>query len=256
VGKKAAKSILQIYLETIGSYPLLSVEEERELYEKIQKGKEAQNLLKKLDESHLPDTDQESEKLRLKEIVRVGKDAENHLINCNLKLVVYFAKRYAKRTFNLTLLKLISDGNWGLFGAVRNFNPNKGKFATCAKRWICTTIRRAIAQDCASLSSLDKSFGGENEKNLHDILEDKKTVSPDSQVNQNLLRDKVREVLSGLKPKEELILSLRFGLEDGVPHTLKEISKILGISKERIRQIQNRGLKKLKRHKELGDGFM
>ena len=93
--------------------------------------------------------------------------------------------------------------------------------------------------------SLDVQLGQEQDTNLSELIEDK-SPSLEHQVNQGLMREEVLEMLSELKPKEREVISLRFGLVDGSEWTLRAIGKKLKLSRERVRQLQNRALRVLK----------
>jgi RNA polymerase primary sigma factor len=95
--------------------------------------------------------------------------------------------------------------------------------------------------------SLHDPIGGDGERSLEDFLSDEgATTSPGDNVDQRLLRDRINEVLRSLAPREREVIELRFGLRDGTPRTLDEVAKQYGITRERIRQIEARGLCKLR----------
>jgi RNA polymerase primary sigma factor len=94
--------------------------------------------------------------------------------------------------------------------------------------------------------SLHEPVGGEGERALEDFLSDHGAVNPGQTVDQRLLRERVGEVLRSLAPREREVIELRFGLRDGHPRTLDEVAKVYGITRERIRQIEARGLLKLR----------
>jgi RNA polymerase primary sigma factor len=94
--------------------------------------------------------------------------------------------------------------------------------------------------------SLHEPLGGEGERALGDFLDDPSAASPGQTVDQHLLRERIAEVLRSLTPREREVIELRFGLKDGQPRTLDEVAKAYGITRERIRQIEARGLVKLR----------
>lgn len=75
-----------------------------------------------------------------------------------------------------------------------------------------------------------------------------KTVSPDKVAALQLLRDDVRAIIETLSPREQKILEMRFGLNDGVAHTLEEVGQEFGVTRERIRQIESKALEKIQQH--------
>lgn len=94
--------------------------------------------------------------------------------------------------------------------------------------------------------SLHEPLGGEGERALEDFLSDHANDTAGESVDQVLLRERIGEVLKSLAPREREVIELRFGLRDGHPRTLDEVARIYGITRERIRQIEARGLLKLR----------
>jgi RNA polymerase primary sigma factor len=94
--------------------------------------------------------------------------------------------------------------------------------------------------------SLSECIGGEGERSIEDFLSDAEIPNPGENVDQRLLKDRINEVLRSLAPREREVLELRFGLKDGTPKTLDEVARQYGITRERIRQIEARGLCKLR----------
>ncbi len=94
--------------------------------------------------------------------------------------------------------------------------------------------------------SLHEPLGGDGERALEDFLDDPDAANPGKAVDQHLLRERIAEVLRSLTPREREVIELRFGLRDGQPKTLEEVARAYGITRERIRQIEARGLLKLR----------
>ncbi|MDD5645291.1 MAG: sigma-70 family RNA polymerase sigma factor [bacterium] len=259
---------IRLYLRDIGSIPLLSPEEEKELARKVKKG----------------DT-----------------EARKCLIRSNLRLVVSIAKRY--ENIGLPFLDLVEEGNLGLIKAVEKYDIRKGcKLSTYASWWIKQSIMRALAnqgktirvpvymieklstvkkvvreltqknhktpspQDIAqeldisvskvleiqnaavSPSSLYSIMGGENGTDeLIEIIENKQAPDPTKEVGAALLKDEIRILLDELAPREAQVLRLRFGIEDGENLTLEEIGKKYKITRERVRQIEQTAMSKLRK---------
>ena len=106
--------------------------------------------------------------------------------------------------------------------------------------------------------SLETPIGEEDDSHLGDFIEDKDAMSPDEYANNQLLKDEINNVLKGLTEREEKVLRLRFGLYDGRTRTLEEVGKEFNVTRERIRQIEAKALRKLKhpnRSKRLKDFF-
>ena len=95
--------------------------------------------------------------------------------------------------------------------------------------------------------SLETPIGEEDDSHLGDFIEDKETLSPDDYTNNQLLKDEIDNILQGLTEREEKVLRLRFGLEDGRTRTLEEVGKEFNVTSERIRQIEAKAIRKLKK---------
>ncbi len=105
-----------------------------------------------------------------------------------------------------------------------------------------------IKQD---ISSLDASVRDDEEDSvLADFIEDEDTISPEESATGQLLKEHVKEMLGSLSEREQKILKLRFGLEDGKSHTLEEVGQEFSVTRERIRQIEAKALAKLRKHKD------
>lgn len=96
--------------------------------------------------------------------------------------------------------------------------------------------------------SLEAPVGEEEDSKLGDFIEDDKNLSPEDNAINQLLRGHVNEFLAELSPREQKILKMRFGLEDGRTHTLEEVGQEFGVTRERIRQIEAKALQKLRKH--------
>jgi len=108
---------------------------------------------------------------------------------------------------------------------------------------------RKIAQKAISLETpVGKD---EQDSVLVEFIEDEKVASPSQEASRNLLKKRLEEISSELTPRELKILSMRFGLKDGRMHTLEEVGKVFGVTRERIRQIQVKALEKIREHREL-----
>ncbi len=96
--------------------------------------------------------------------------------------------------------------------------------------------------------SIDTSVGDEDENStLVDFVEDERTMTPDRAAGLQILRERMQEIVNQLHPREQKILEWRFGLADGVSHTLEEVGKEFGVTRERIRQIEAKALEKIKK---------
>jgi len=267
---------VRMYLKEIGKVPLLSMEEEISLAERMANGDET---------------------------------ARKRLAEANLRLVVSIAKKYVGR--GMLFLDLIQEGNMGLIKAVEKFDYTKGyKFSTYATWWIRQAITRAIADQARTIRvpvhmvetinklirvkrqllqqlgreatpeelaremelpieriaeiekiaqepiSIDTPIGEEEDSHLGDFIPDDDAPAPAESAAFTLLKEQLVDVLGTLTPREEKVLKLRFGLDDGRARTLEEVGKVFNVTRERIRQIEAKALRKLRhpsRSKKLKD---
>ena len=104
--------------------------------------------------------------------------------------------------------------------------------------------------------SLETPIGEEDDSHLGDFIEDKDALSPNDYTTKSLLKDELYAVMKDLTDREERVLRLRYGLDDGRPRTLEEVGKEFGVTRERIRQIEAKAIRKLRhptRSKRFGD---
>ncbi len=257
---------LDTYMKEVGSYELLSPDEEIYLAKRVQKGDES---------------------------------ARNKMVNSNLRLVISIIKRY--QHLGVQIEDLIEEGNIGLMRAVEKYDPDKGyRFSTYAAYWIRQFVTRAIADQgktvripvymnelvvkwkkisaklahklgrrpklkeiademdlpvtkiselkkvARKVTSLDARVGGEDTSRLMDLIEDESTIMATDELAKFLRHEKIEEALEFLGNRERKILCMRFGLKNYLPSTLQEVADQFGITRERVRQIENSTLDKLK----------
>ncbi len=107
-----------------------------------------------------------------------------------------------------------------------------------------------IKQDISSLDAGVGRDGDEEDSVLSDFIEDEDTVSPEDSATNQLLKEQVADVLSSLSDREQKIVRMRFGLDNGKSHTLEEVGQEFAVTRERIRQIEAKALAKLRKHKD------
>ena len=104
---------------------------------------------------------------------------------------------------------------------------------------------KKISQD---IVSLEAPVGAEEDSKLGDFIEDNDSLSPSDLTNRNIIKENIAEMLQYLSPRERKIIEMRFGLKDGIGHTLEEVGQEFGVTRERIRQIEAKVLQKMKEH--------
>jgi RNA polymerase primary sigma factor len=105
-----------------------------------------------------------------------------------------------------------------------------------------------ISQETVSLETSVGDDDDDDDSSLSDFIEDNKSVTPSQAAARELLRDYIRKVMTDLSPREQKILEMRFGLADGVTHTLEEVGKEFDVTRERIRQIEAKALEKIQQY--------
>ena len=105
-----------------------------------------------------------------------------------------------------------------------------------------------IEQDVVSLESPVGDESEEGKSTLQDFIPDDKILSPDQESSRRILRDQVNSILNDLSEKERKILEMRHGLNDGITHTLEEVGREFGVTRERIRQIEAKAHERIRQH--------
>ena len=255
------------YLNEIGLVPLLTAEEERELSQVIEKGRDAAEAI----EADGPTAE-------LKRAVRTAAAAKDRFIRANLRLVVSIARRYPLPP-GMELLDLIQEGNLGLEHAVDKFDWRKGfKFSTYATFWIRQAIGRALDQKAslvrlpgdrsASLraalrqvrgdgdelddeharlhrlttpTSLDRTIGDDDSNELIDLLPDS-LPGPEQIVMNRQDEQMITDLLSVLDGRARYAVEQRFGLNDGRKRSYREVGEELGVTAEAARRLVKRAV--------------
>jgi RNA polymerase primary sigma factor len=174
-------------------------------------------------------------------------ELRNALVEANQGLVISIAKRYTNG--HIPIEDLIQEGNLGLIIAAERFDTERGcQFSTYAVYWIRDYISRAArkAMRDYELLSLDKSMGEYEDSTLVESIIDENGPLPYEVAEQNEQIQFVAEMVSCLKPQERRIIELRFGLNGEIEHSFEEIGEPLNLSKERVRQIEVKALKRLR----------
>lgn len=197
-----------------------------------------------------PPLSKEEEAILLKKLPTGDKAARSILIERNLRLVVYIARKFENTGINIE--DLISIGTIGLIKAVNTFNPEKKiKLATYASRCIENEILMYLRRNNKTRSevSFDEPLNIDwdgNELLLSDVLgtdADIITKDLDAHVDKKLLLSALRQ----LTPREKQIMELRFGLHNGEVKTQKDVADLLGISQSYISRLEKRIIKRLRK---------
>ena len=268
---------VKMYLKEIGRVPLLKADEEIEIAKRIEAGdEEAKNILI-------------SSNLRLvvsiaKKYVGRGMLFLDLIQEGNMGLVKAVEKFDYRRGF-----KFSTYATWWIRQAITRAIADQARTIRIPVHMVetinkLTRIERQLVQDlgrdptaeeiAAKMEgispekvreikkiamdpvSLETPIGEEDDSHLGDFIEDKNSMSPDQYANNQLLKDEISKALSELTEREEKVLRLRFGLYDGRTRTLEEVGKEFNVTRERIRQIEAKALRKLKhptRSKRLRD---
>jgi len=262
---------LQLFLNEMGKYKLLTADEEVELAKRIERG---------------------------------DKDAKDLMVNSNLRLVVSIAKKY--QGHGLSLLDLIQEGIIGLIRAVEKFDWRKGfKFSTYATWWIRQAVQRGVAnkareiripvhivdrerkiakaerelaaklgrapeeeevakaaklplkqlrevrQAARAVTSLDRPIGEEGESSFGDLVAGDEPT-PEETLYVSLDEDTLRRAVASLPDREQEVVKMRYGLTgDTGPKSLEEIGQHLGLTRERVRQLEAEALERLAVNREI-----
>ena len=181
------------------------------------------------------------------------QEAKSLLIEHNLRLVVYIAKKFEGS--NVSVEDIISIGTIGLIKAVNTFVPSKNiKLATYASRCIENEILMYLRKSSnrrqeASIDEPLNTDGDGNELLLSDVLgSDQNQIS--AQLEQDAEKDMLRQAVARLAPRERQIMQMRFGLADGIERTQKEVADAIGISQSYISRLEKRIILRLRRELE------
>jgi len=267
----ATTDALQLFLNEMARYPLLTAQEEVELAKRIERG---------------------------------DRQAKDRMVNSNLRLVVSIAKKY--QGHGLSLLDLIQEGIIGLIRAVEKFDWRRGyKFSTYATWWIRQAVQRGVANKARTIripvhiadreakmaraerelltklgrapteeelaeqaklplkqvldvrsaaravTSIDKPVGKEGDTTLGELVSGDEPP-PEEELTISLRRDAVQKAVAKLPEREREVVKMRFGLNgDPDPQSLEQIGKRLGLTRERVRQIETQALERLAVEREL-----
>ena len=226
---KADRDSIEQYFREVGRQTLLTADEERALGTRVRAGDEA---------------------------------AISELATRNLRFVIAIAKRYQHR--GVALGDLIGEGNVGLLRAARRFDPALGvRFISYAVWWIRQALQSAVARQSSVVRvpivvvrseggtrpadvSLDTPLSTDGNQTLLDLISSDDDESAESGYAAAECGVRIDEALSQLPARDAKILRLHFGLEGGREHSLVEIGQLLGVTRERVRQVRDRALRRMR----------
>lgn len=234
---KAPKG-LPPYLASLYEVPLLDREQEAHLFRQMNYLKsQAVKLRDKLD----PAKAKTSELDKIDDFQEQALAVKNQIIRANLRLVVSIAKRHVGPSNNF--FELVSDGNMSLIRAVEKFDYARGnKFSTYASWAIMKNYARTIPEENYRR---DRFVTGHEE--MFEAAADNRIDEHEYESALKRMQEAIRSMLDRLDDREKLIITSRFGLSGASERTLEQLGRELGITKERVRQIESRGVDKLRR---------
>jgi RNA polymerase primary sigma factor len=272
-GDASADSV-QMYLKEIGQYPLLTGDEEMELAKRIEKNDEAAR--QKLALSNLRLVVSIAKKY-------VGRSANLTLLDLiqegNIGLFKAVEKFDYKKGF-----KFSTYATWWIRQAITRALADQGrtiripvhmvetinKYQQVVRRLVQDLGREPMPEEIASemgmevdkirhiqkisqeTISLETPVGEDDEdSSLESFIPDDESISPSVSAARKILKSYIDEIIGDLTPREQKILDMRFGLTDGVTHTLEEVGKVFSVTRERIRQIEAKALEKIRQHHKL-----
>jgi len=235
--RSRAPAALPAYLAGLYDIPLLSRAQERYLFRKMNYLKyRAHQLRAALDPSHC-------DAAHLDEIERLQHEAlavKNQIIQANLRLVVSIAKKYVGPTNNL--FELVSDGNMSLIRAVEKFDVSRGfKFSTYASWAIMKNFTRSIPEE---RRHRDRFVIAHDE--FFELAPDTRSDASEQESDHRHSQEIVQRMLGRLDARERRVLIGRYGIGGADEQTLEQLGRELGITKERVRQIQSRAQEKIR----------
>ncbi len=264
---------VQMYLKEIGRTPLLTSKEEKELAKRIERGDEMAR--KKLVQANLrlvvslaKRYVNRSPHLSILDLIQEGNIGLSRAVDKFDYKKGFKFSTYATWWIRQAITRALADYSRTIRIPVHMVETIT-KYTQAKRRLMQELGREPLPEEVATEMSLDvekiryiqkisqevisleSPVGDEGEDStLSDFIKDESSLSPDQLASQALLRDQIRGILNDLTEREQKILSMRFGLEDNITHTLEEVGKVFGVTRERIRQIEAKSLERIRQHHE------
>lgn len=268
----ASSDLVQMYLREIGRTALLRSEEETSLAKRIEKGDPVAK--QKLTEANLRLVVSIAKKyvgrshnLSLLDLIQEGNIGLFRAVEKFDYRKGYKFSTYATWWIRQAITRALADQSRTIRIPV-HMVETINKYTQITRRLVQELGREPLSEEVAQemglevdkirhiqkisqeTVSLETSVGDSDDDSvLGDFIEDTETIMPNQSASRKLLKDHVEEILHALTPREQKILKIRFGLEDGVVHTLEEVGQEFGVTRERIRQIEAKALEKIRDHK-------
>lgn len=268
----ASSDSVQMYLWEIGNYPLITGDEEAELAKRIEKGDESarQKLMVsnlRLVVSIAKKYVGRSPNLTLLDLIQEGNIGLSRAVEKFDYKRGYKFSTYATWWIKQAITRALADQARTIRIPV-HMVETINKYQQIVRRLVQDLGREPLPEEVAAEMGvevdkirhimkisqdtvpLETPVGGDDVDGsvLADFVADEEGITPDTLAGRRILRDHLNEIIGELSPREQKILEMRFGLKDGVTHTLEEVGKVFGVTRERIRQIEAKALEKMRQH--------
>lgn len=264
---------IQMYLREIGQYPLLTAQEERDLAQRILDGdEEARNLLARANLRLVVSIAKKyvgrSPDLTLLDLIQEGNLGLFKAVDKFDHLKGFKFSTYATWWIRQAITRALADQSRTIRIPV-HMVETMAKYKQVSRRLAQDFGRDPVPEEIATemgievekvyqiekisqdTISLELPIGDDDDRSrLSDFISDEKMISPDQEVSHSILTDQIQEILDTLSEKERKILEMRHGLIDGTYHTLEEVGREFGVTRERIRQIEAKALEKIRQHEK------